>query len=81
MKIETEEQKHIYNKQAIKEILEFGEKVTVKSIWLVLKTTELRHYLSQLRKDGIVILSKWVSNGKSRFKEHWIECKVEVVND
>lgn len=66
---------HVFNKQAIKDLLEAGERLSVKSVWLVIKTTELRHYLSQLRRDGITILSEWKEKDGKRFKEYWLASK------
>lgn len=60
------------NKQKIKTLLETGAKVTVKSAWLICRTTELRTYLSQLRKDGMMILSEWVERDGKRFKQYWL---------
>jgi len=68
-----EEQKHIFNKQAVRNLLESGERISVKFVWRVLLTTELRTYLSQLRKDGLDIGSEWMRNkNNQRYKEYFL---------
>lgn len=67
------------NKDKVKTLLESGERISVKSVWRVIRTTETRHYVSQLKRDGLLILSEWVERNGYRFKEYWL-AKKEVQN-
>lgn len=61
------------NKNAVRNLLEAGERISVKSVWLVLKTSEARHYVYELRKEGLQILDEWVRNkNNQRYKEYFL---------
>lgn len=49
-----------------------GRRITTVSVLKSLKSTELRHFIAILRKT-VRISDKWVSNGKVRYKEYYIE--------
>ena len=64
------------NLTRIRALLEAGCRITVLSVLKYIKTLECRHYLSILRKEGMPIKDRWLTNenGK-RFKEWFLEFK------
>lgn len=50
-----------------------GKKLTVISALKEVGTLELRHFVAELKKQGMDIRSNWMtaSNGK-RFKQYWL---------
>ena len=59
-------------KEQIKELFKKRQRLSVKTTWRKVKTTELRYYVSLLKKEGLNILSEWVNRGGNRFKEYWL---------
>ena len=61
------------NLSAIRKLLLGGCKLTVLLVLRLVRTLELRHYLSILRKEGMVIKDEWktTDDGK-RFKVYWV---------
>lgn len=61
-----------YEKQ-IAFLLKNGERLTVASVSQKVKTSELRHFIAQLKKRGMDIKSNWMTapNGK-RFKQYFL---------
>lgn len=60
-------------KKKIKELLQSGERLTVLSVFRVVKSFELRHYVTQLKREGLAIKSEWASAKGKRWKEYWLE--------
>lgn len=67
--------KEVTYKSKIKDLLEAGARISVGSVWRILRTTEARHFIAQLKKEGLNILSEWVTKGDNRFKEYWLAPK------
>lgn len=61
------------NLSAIRKLLLGGCKLTVLLVLRIVNTLELRHYLSILRKEGMIIKDEWktTDDGK-RFKVYWV---------
>lgn len=57
-------------KNRIKILLENGHKISVLTALKLAGTTELRHYISKLKREGLCIHSKWIEFEGKRFKEH-----------
>jgi hypothetical protein len=66
---------HETNLDRIKAQLLAGNRITLKSVWDTIRTTELRHYVSVLRKTSkLDISSEWVSDHQGhRYKEYFIK--------
>ncbi len=63
----------IRNEDKILDYLMRGGKLTVNDCQRIFHTTELRRYISLIRKRGYNIVDKWVVRNGYRIKEYWIE--------
>ena len=61
------------NLSRIREQLVNGRRITSISILNSIGTTEIRHYLSKLRHEGLKIKDRWLEKDKKRFKEWYLE--------
>lgn len=61
------------NLSRIREQLNMGRRITSISVLNSIGTTEIRHYLSILRHEGLNIKDRWLEKDNKRFKEWWIE--------
>lgn len=57
---------------AIKQALEAGERLTVVDAFKRYNTLELKHFIYLLRKSGMAIHDKWMSNDRKRWKVYWL---------
>ena len=62
---------HSANLALIRDQLLNGRRISVKSVWKSIGTTELRHYIAILRKT-LNIASEWVTDGGVRYKVYYI---------
>lgn len=54
-------------------LLKRGETLTVASVFQKVRTLELRHFISELKKEGMPIQSKWVKSPKGKqYKQYWL---------
>jgi len=60
------------NLAKIRTALKSGYKLTVTMVLRCFGTSELRHYLSQLRKEGLDIKDEWQSEDGKRWKVYWL---------
>ena len=63
------------NRNKIRALMLTGVRVTTMSILFTIGTSELRKYLSDLRKEGLIIRDKWIEKDGKHFKQYWIEIK------
>lgn len=63
------------NLSRIRSLLQAGAKITSIIVLRLVGTTEVRHYLSILRKEGLVIRDNWIEQNGKRFKEWYLEIK------
>lgn len=59
-------------KKQMREDLEGGMTLTVLTGLKLYKTIDLRKYISDLKKEGMNIQSRWVQRNKKRYKEYFI---------
>ena len=64
----------MHRETEILKYLRSGRPLTNQSAYHLFHTTELRVYISRLRKRGIDIKGEWCENidGTVRYKEYWI---------
>ncbi len=60
----------------IKRQLISGREITVQSVLRSVGTQELRHYISALKKEGLVICSTWISRNGKHFKKYWLDKEI-----
>jgi len=60
------------NLTKIRTLLNGGARLTVLCTLKRIGTSELRHYVSILRKEGLSIKSEWRQNDLKRWKCYWI---------
>jgi transcription initiation factor IIE alpha subunit len=60
------------NLSLIKCQLEKGKRITSISVLKSIGTTEIRHYLSKLRKEGLAIKDRWIEKDGKHFKEWFL---------
>jgi len=65
-------EKEATKKAKIQELLAAKQRISVKTTWRETGTTELRYYVALLKKEGLDILSEWVTKEGNRFKEYWL---------
>lgn len=63
------------NLTKIRAFLKGGARITSILILNRVGTTEVRHYLSILRKEGLVVHDRWIEQNGKRFKEWYLEFK------
>lgn len=63
------------NLTRIRQFLKGGSKITSLLILRHVGTTEVRHYLSILRKEGMLIKDSWIEKDGKRFKEWYLDFK------
>lgn len=63
------------NLTRIRFFLKGGARITSLLILRHVGTTEVRHYLSILRKEGMLIKDNWIEKDGKRFKEWYLEFK------
>lgn len=61
------------NLTKIRSLLESGTRITSIKVLIEVGTTEVRHYLSKLRKEGLVIKDRWMEKDGKHFKEWFLE--------
>ena len=59
-------------RKQIEEKLKAGERLTVMSVQQELHTTELRVFISRIRRQGISVASCWKNHNGKRFKEYFL---------
>lgn len=61
-------------KKIIREHLEQGNQLTVLSCFKLCCTNELRHFVSELKNEGMEIKSHWTTNteGNKHFKVYYL---------
>lgn len=60
------------NLTLIRNLLLEGLRITSISVLKSIGTTEVRHYLSILRKEGLTIKDNWLEKDGKRFKEWYL---------
>lgn len=60
------------NLSRIREQLVNGRRITSISVLSSIGTTEIRHYLSKLRKEGLKISDRWLEKDGKHFKEWFL---------
>lgn len=64
------------NLTRIRLFLKGGAKITVLTVFRYLSTLEARHYIAMLRKEGMPIKDRWLTNQNGKkFKEWFLEFK------
>lgn len=61
------------NLSRIRSLLESGKKLTSITVLFEIGTTEIRHYLSKLRKEGMIIKDRWIEKDGKHFKEWFLK--------
>ena len=59
-------------REQIKNGLEAGKTLTVVDALNQYRTIDLRKYISDLRKEGMVINDRWVTKNGKRYKEYFV---------
>lgn len=73
IKLKNMEQTKNDNLSKIRVLLMSGAKLTSITVLRLIGTTEIRHYLSKLRREGLAIKDQWLERDGKRFKTWWIE--------
>lgn len=61
-------------KDQLRNWLNAGNTITVLEATIILRTVDLRQYITQLRREGLPITDEWQTNEqtKKRFKKYWL---------
>lgn len=62
-------------KDQLRNWLNAGNSITVLDATTILKTVDLRQYITQLRREGLNIVDEWQRNNNTnkRFKKYWLK--------
>jgi len=63
------------NLQRIRDLLNGGIRISSILVLRIVGITEVRHYLSILRKEGMIIKDCWIEKDGKRFKQWYLEFK------
>jgi len=64
--------------EGIKKCFEMGGRLTVQAAFSRFHTTELRKIVCRLKNAGMNIVSEYIEQNGSRFKQYWLEKDKEV---